>query len=403
MIMVSKNLKKLNLLYVEDDETVNMIFSSIFKKYAKNIYSAFNGEEGLELFKNNHIDIVISDIQMPKMNGIEMAKEIRKINDTTSIIFTTAFGDSEYLKEAIEIGVDAYILKPIDKDKILKKLNKIADNLVLKEELEKYTKLMKIVFDYQTDGLILLDKEYNIILYNKTIKNLIKKDDKTVFDFIKSEVSKELKEKSINAENERVESISVSFNNRFCELKIRKIYDFILVNCIDITHFKEKIDEIEDKSLKDELTGAYNRKKIDKIIDDLKDKNICLIMLDIDNFKKINDTYGHLKGDEVLKSLSTNIQNNLRENDIFMRWGGEEFIVLIQDLEIKKAKEVAEKLREVINSIEIEEVGHFSCSFGVACGLVESEFDFDKILKQSDDALYLAKNNGKNRVETHWK
>jgi PleD family two-component response regulator len=57
----------------------------------------------------------------------------------------------------------------------------------------------------------------------------------------------------------------------------------------------------------------------------------------------------------------------------------------------------------VINSIEIEEVGHFSCSFGVACGLIKREVDFDKILKQSDDALYLAKNNGKNRVETHWK
>lgn len=57
----------------------------------------------------------------------------------------------------------------------------------------------------------------------------------------------------------------------------------------------------------------------------------------------------------------------------------------------------------MINSIEIEEVGHFSCSFGVACGLIKREVDFDKILKQSDDALYLAKNNGKNRVETHWK
>jgi diguanylate cyclase (GGDEF)-like protein len=397
--MVSKNLKKLNLLYVEDDETVNMIFSLIFKKYAKNIYSAFNGEEGLELFKNNHIDIVISDIQMPKMNGIEMAKEIRKINDTTSIIFTTAFGDSEYLKEAIEIGVDAYILKPIDKEKILKKLNKLADNLVLKQELENYTKIMKIVFDYQTDGVILLDEEYNIIFYNQAIKNIIK-DDKNSFDFIKSEVDKVLKKESKNILEK---DVSVSYNDRFFELKIRKVDNFILVNCIDVTHFKEKIDEIEDKSLKDELTGAYNRKKIDKIINSLKNTEICLIMLDIDNFKQINDTYGHLKGDEVLKKLSTNVQNHIRDNDFFIRWGGEEFLVLLQESTIDKAQKIAEKLRKVINSIEIEEVGHFSCSFGVACGLIKREVDFDKILKQSDDALYLAKNNGKNRVETHWK
>jgi diguanylate cyclase (GGDEF)-like protein len=402
MIRVTKNLKKLNLLYVEDDETVNMIFSSIFEKYAKNIYSAFNGEEGLEIFKNNHIDIVISDIQMPKMNGIKMAKEIRKIDETTSIIFTTAFGDSEYLKEAIEIGVDAYISKPIDKEKILKKINKIADNLVLKQELENYTKLMKIVFDYQTDGVILLDKEYNIILYNKVIDNMLK-NDKTIFDFIKSELDKVSKGKSINKENEGEKGISVSYNNKFCELKIKEVDEFILVSCIDVTHFKEKIDEIEDKSLKDGLTGAYNRKKIGKIIDDLKDKNICLIVLDIDDFKRINDTYGHLKGDEVLEKLSINIQNNLRKGDLFVRWGGEEFVILLKDSTLDNAQKTAEKLREIINNIEIEEVGHFSCSFGVACGFIENKSDFDKILKQSDDALYLAKNNGKNRVETHWR
>jgi diguanylate cyclase (GGDEF)-like protein len=402
MIRVSKNLKKLNLLYVEDDETVNMIFSSIFEKYAKNIYSALNGEEGLELFKNNHIDIVISDIQMPKMNGIEMAKEIRKIDETIPVIFTTAFGDSGYLKEAIEIGVDAYILKPIDKEKILKKLNKLADNLVLKQELENYTKLMKIVFDYQTDGFVLLDEEYNIIFYNQAIKNIIK-DDKNSFDFIKSELDKVSKGKSINKENEGEKGISVLYNNKFCELKIKEVDEFILVSCIDVTHFKEKIDEIEDKSLKDGLTGAYNRKKIGKIIDDLKDKNICLIMIDIDNFKKINDTYGHLNGDEVLKKLSINIQNNLRENDFFIRWGGEEFIVSLKGTKLDKAQKIAEKLREIINSIEIEEVGHFSCSFGVACGFIENKSDFDKILKNSDDALYLAKKNGKNRVETYWR
>jgi diguanylate cyclase (GGDEF)-like protein len=126
-------------------------------------------------------------------------------------------------------------------------------------------------------------------------------------------------------------------------------------------------------------------------------------MFDIDNFKQINDTYGHLKGDEALKKISTNVQNHIRDNDFFIRWGGEEFLVLLQESTIDKAQKIAEKLRKVINSIEIEEVGHFSCSFGVACGLIEREMDFDKILKQSDDALYLAKNNGKNRVETHWK
>ena len=221
MIEVTKNLKKLNILYVEDDEVVNNIFSSIFKKYAKNLYSAFNGEEGLKIFKNNKIDIVISDIQMPKINGIEMAKEIRKIKEDIPIIFTTAFGDSEYLKEAIDIGIDAYILKPIDKEKMLKKLNKTADNLVLKQELENYTKLMKIIFDYQADGLILLDEDYNIVFYNKVAKDIMQKhnaeNSKTICDIVKFEMKNDnvLNEeyfKNIDS-SEKILCISYTFEN----------------------------------------------------------------------------------------------------------------------------------------------------------------------------------------------
>jgi two-component system cell cycle response regulator len=399
MIEINKNLKKLNILYVEDDESVNMIFSTIFKKYVKNIYSALNGEEGLEIFKKHHIDIVISDIQMPKMSGIEMAKKIREIDEEVPIVFTTAFGDSTYLKEAIEIGVDAYILKPIDKEKILKKINKIADNLVLKKELENYIKLMKIVFDYQTSGLILLDENYDIVFYNKAAEKIIKTtNSEAVFNFIKPKIIESLKKGTSNLN----EVLAISYNDRFCDLKIIKVDDYILINCIDVTHLKKEIEEIEDKSLKDELTGAYNRKKIDKIIDELNNKEICLIIFDIDNFKKINDTYGHLKGDEVLQKLSNEVKKHLRSDDIFVRWGGEEFIVLLKNSTLKNAQKIAEKLKNVINSIEIDEVGNFSCSFGVACGFIENKSDFDKILKKSDDALYLAKNNGKNRVEVYW-
>jgi two-component system cell cycle response regulator len=395
---ISKNLKKLNILFVEDDKLVNETLSFIFKKYVKTIFNAYNGEEGLKIFKNNHIDIVISDIQMPKMNGIEMAKEIRKINENIPIIFTTAFEESKYLKESIELGVDAYILKPIDKEQLLKKLNKIADNLVLKQEVENYTKLMKIVFDYQTDALILLDENYDVVIYNKAAGKILENNEKNL-EFLKKEIDKILKENRFT----KIETIVSFHNKRFYKLNIKKIDHYILINCIDITDLKIKIDKIEDGALKDELTGAYNRKKIDKILKDLKNKSVCIIIFDIDNFKKINDTYGHLKGDEVLKKLSDNIQNNIRERDLFIRWGGEEFIVLLRNASTHEAEKLAEKLRKIVNSIEIEEVGHFSCSFGVACGIVEKEMDFDKIFKNADDALYLAKKNGKNRVEIYGK
>jgi diguanylate cyclase (GGDEF)-like protein len=124
-------------------------------------------------------------------------------------------------------------------------------------------------------------------------------------------------------------------------------------------------------------------------------------MFDIDDFKKINDTYGHLKGDDVLKKLSFTIKESIREHtDTLIRWGGEEFVVVLNNLnDIVIAKKLAEKFRKEVNNIMISEVGHFSCSFGVSCGFVDNKSKIKEILDNADKALYKAKRNGKNRVE----
>jgi len=151
----------------------------------------------------------------------------------------------------------------------------------------------------------------------------------------------------------------------------------------------------------DTLTKVYNRRYIDVLYFKLRERyKYTLMMLDIDNFKKINDTYGHLKGDEVLKALANTVKNSLRGSDLVIRWGGEEFLIILQHLSnIDIAVSLSEKLRKKINHIKIKDVGHFSCSFGVSCGYISKEHDIKKILNRADEALYLAKRKGKNRVE----
>ncbi len=107
-------LKNFTILYVEDDIDTNEVISSILKSNFKEVYSAFNGEEGLEAYKINNPDIVLSDIQMPKMNGIEMSKAIKEINPHQEIALFTAFNEPEHLKKAVNMGISKYILKPID-------------------------------------------------------------------------------------------------------------------------------------------------------------------------------------------------------------------------------------------------------------------------------------------------
>jgi diguanylate cyclase (GGDEF)-like protein len=169
--------------------------------------------------------------------------------------------------------------------------------------------------------------------------------------------------------------------------------------------FKEK-NEIEIKRLSrmDHLTNAYNRIFFDEQIDfAIKKFNryntpFSAILIDIDYFKKINDTYGHTKGDEILVLLVKILKSSTRDTDIVARWGGEEFAVLLPSTSLDQATLVAQKLRTKIESY------HFCSEFSVTCSMGVSEVtknDTEKrLFKRIDEALYLAKENGRNRVET---
>ena len=125
MIGNISNLKNIKILYVEDEKSLRDITLNILEGFTKHQYVATNGNEGLELFKTyqNDIDLIITDVNMPQMNGLEMIRRIKEINPTIPIIVATAFSNTEYLLEAIDIGVDKYVLKPVDMKKLLQIMN----------------------------------------------------------------------------------------------------------------------------------------------------------------------------------------------------------------------------------------------------------------------------------------
>ncbi|PHO09366.1 diguanylate cyclase [Malaciobacter canalis] len=118
-------LKNITILYAEDEASLREITLNILKGFTKKQFVAKDGQEGLELFKENEeeIDLIITDVNMPHMNGLEMIKEIKQINPNIPIIVATAFSNTEYLLEAIDIGVDKYVLKPIDMKKLLQTMS----------------------------------------------------------------------------------------------------------------------------------------------------------------------------------------------------------------------------------------------------------------------------------------
>lgn len=159
-------LKNITILYAEDEKDLREVTHQILKGFTKKQYVAQNGQEGLELFKKyeNEIDLIITDVNMPILNGLDMVKEIKKINMNIPIIVATAFSNKEYLLEAIDIGVDKYVLKPID---IAKLLQVMSQSLIYHELKDLYTdkltnlpnrnKLKKDLDENNIDLMALLD------------------------------------------------------------------------------------------------------------------------------------------------------------------------------------------------------------------------------------------------------
>lgn len=173
---------------------------------------------------------------------------------------------------------------------------------------------------------------------------------------------------------------------------------------------KHKVDELysmaqtlEQQASIDVLTGVFNRMKFEEFFEfelqkaKMQRTQLSIILLDIDDFKNVNDTFGHDIGDEILKSITKILSSNVRATDTVCRWGGEEFVIILPATHLEKAKHVGNNLRKLINEHPFSVVPkNISCSFGVAT--LKDDDNKDSLFKRVDMTLYRAKNSGKNIV-----
>jgi len=169
-------------------------------------------------------------------------------------------------------------------------------------------------------------------------------------------------------------------------------------------HSLEAINELlEKQATTDALTGIFNRKKFDRTINAEIERAhrypspLSLMMFDIDNFKAINDTYGHTEGDKVLKEIATHIFDNTRETEIFARWGGEEFALLVPGIVLSEAVFLADRLRGMLERHDFHIPQRVTASFGVAT--FQRGDSASSLIERADKALYRAKEGGRNQVQ----
>jgi len=294
----------------------------------------------------------------------------------------------------------------------------------------------KIVFDKIHVGVLVFDMQFNIVDFNKAAKEIfveLSKDSigssiEDCFSRYKgfvdpliswhlnktnSELGKMMTQINDNFEfeifNDENQSI-YHYHVRLSELYKKEYLVGTTVMINDITKQYEMIKQLEYTSRIDDLTGLFNRKyffeRMEYEIDRAarSEESLAIVLIDIDDFKKINDTLGHQAGDYVLKTVSTIFVQNLREIDLVGRYGGEEFIFCLPNTNLENAVLIADRIRNQIQETVIywyENTIHISASIGVADNSMSDHNikDYDALIRKADEAMYLAKRKGKNLVE----
>lgn len=165
--------KNISVLYVEDDSLLRSEVEHYLRKIFSDVTVSIDGKEGFEHYQSNHFDIVITDIQMPRMNGLEMLSRIKESNPLQEMIITSAYTESEYFMDAIRLGIDAYILKPINHPQIVEVLFKVVSKIVHKRENDAYRAHLEALVELKIKEHAILEEE-KIAYYEKTLVGLIK-------------------------------------------------------------------------------------------------------------------------------------------------------------------------------------------------------------------------------------
>lgn len=295
------------------------------------------------------------------------------------------------------------------------------------------------LIESMSDAILVLDLSNRIVDINPAMQDILQLDRSSFLGSPASEVlSSWMKnvDQLINGSETRTELRTRSNPTRYFDLRVTPLYDRYqrlngrLLVFRDVTERKQverklryandrlqsqliEIGTLQSKlraqAIRDPLTDLFNRRYLDETLDRELARSareaypVCVIMMDIDYFKQVNDTYGHEAGDHILKSLAQALSRQNRRGDFACRYGGEEFVVVMPNITLRTARQRAEQLRASLGSIQVQ-YGHFqlstTLSIGIACYPSDGE-DRESILRAADRALYGAKKAGRNQVVTY--
>jgi two-component system, cell cycle response regulator len=447
------------ILIVDDiAPNVRLLETKLAAEYF-DVLTASSGKEALRICEDDRCDIVLLDVMMPGMDGFEVCRRI-KHNAATAhlgVVLVTALDQPTDRVRGLEAGADDFLTKPIDEVALVARVRSLARLKVVTDELRNRANTTlavraaeegaaRLLEDDRPGRIVLVEdrassyerilaalgSRHEIVVENDPHDALFKATDDNCDLFIVSlglqkhdglrlcsqiralERTRHLPILVIAdlEDRERVlRGLDLGVNDYVARpIERNELYARVRT----LLRGKRYADRLRDKvqhsielALVDPLTGLNNRRFLETHLaatleqSQARRKPLSLMILDIDHFKQVNDTYGHQSGDEVLKGFSQRIRRIIRGGDLLCRLGGEEFVVVMPNVSLEVARKVAERARRSIEEAPfvIDESGR-SITVTVSIGLAERgrDTDADMLYRRADRALYRSKAEGRNRV-----
>ncbi|KAB2419515.1 MULTISPECIES: GGDEF domain-containing protein [Bacillus cereus group] len=402
---------QLNVLYIENGCKHQQTIENI---HPKCMFIANNFEEGELLFQRTKPHIII--MYVTDYSQIKYIKNMYTPQSTFIVIWDQQI--TKGFTDVLALGIRNIVIAPVTPQAVLEEVNKSLYQLSLVRQVSLQQELLQTMFDFQNDLLFIVEDDEivdcntnfltffgyeNLFAYREQhlvfAEHFIRENGyySTTHDitWLDDTLSSGRRIKMSNYEGELS-----TFLLRATPLP-EDLSRFI-VKCTEITELDEIYQEQERLAMVDSLTEIYNRLKFQQILEVewekviRSDEKIAIILFDIDNFKTVNDTYGHDFGDLALIQLAELMKSKVEQQHVFARWGGEEFIILVTNTVEKEAFQVAESLRFFIETKQFTGISKLTASFGVA--LYEQGTTREELMQRADIALYEAKKNGKNQV-----
>ncbi|MDD5214613.1 MAG: diguanylate cyclase [Methylococcales bacterium] len=414
----------IHVLLVEDEIGDAHLVKSALKKN-KEITFDVTWVESLSLaiqaLSENDFDVMLLDLSLSDSDGLKTVEIARKMAGNLPIVVLTGRSDTDFALTALKAGANDYMVKG---DFGFDGLTRVIRYTLLRVEMETHNKLLVAALNAAANAIVITNKDGYIKWINPAFSRLTGYSEqeslgKRPSDLVKSGVQdlrfyQEMWEKLLAGEHWRGEIINKHKDGELYheELSIAPVKNSVgdIVNFIGI---KEDISErkaLEEKLQKlantDSLTGLFNRRVFLERLKQESERIVrlggfaALLMLDLDFFKQINDTYGHATGDEALRQFSKIVRNHSRSIDIPARLGGEEFAILLPSTNQHDAEIVAERLCQEVSEIAIEHSkGIVKMTVSIGGALISADnSDGELALSHADNALYHAKKTGRNKI-----